>query len=150
MRLLPGVLLLPLLAFPALAQEAPVQAVGAQEASAPHGGRKTWEQHFTQADLAHDGHLTREEAKGGYALVAKHFDEIDVDRKGYVTPNDIKAWRLARKAAHRLAGPAEDRRKPRHAFKPRDQAARPVSSGQRAALPDDPRVIAMPDVQSPG
>ena len=30
----------------------------------------TWEQHFAQANLARDGHLTLAEAKGGYADVA--------------------------------------------------------------------------------
>jgi hypothetical protein len=68
-----------------------------QVANSP--ARATWEQHFTQADLAHDGHLTLEEAKGGFPLVAKHFDDIDVDHEGYVTTNDIRAWRVMRKAA---------------------------------------------------
>jgi len=94
MRRLSGLLLLPILVVPALAQEAPK--------AAQHGSRVTLEQHFTQANLAHDGHLTREEAKGGYPIVAKHFDDIDVDHKGYVTENDIRAWQVMRRAAHRL------------------------------------------------
>jgi hypothetical protein len=94
MRAVLGLLVLPWLVWPALAQDAPA--------------RRSWEQHFTQADLAHDGHLTRAEAKGGYAAVAKHFDEIDLDHKGYVTTGDIKAWRIMRRAAHRRAKPPAD------------------------------------------
>jgi hypothetical protein len=74
-----------------------------------HPTRQTWEQHFAQANTAHDGHLTLEEAKGGFGLVAKHFDDIDVDHKGYVTENDIRAWRAMRKAAHRLTQPPAER-----------------------------------------
>ena len=96
-RILP-LLIIPLLIGPALAEE-PAKTDG-------HPARMTWEQHFTQADLAHDGHLTLEEAKGGFPLVAKHFDDIDVDHKGYVTTNDIRAWRVMRKAARRLGTPA--------------------------------------------
>jgi hypothetical protein len=111
MRPVLALLLLPPLACPVFAQEAPP----------PQPARQTWEQHFTQADLAHDGRLTREEAKGGYALVAKHFDEIDVDHKGYVTADDIRAWRVIRKTTRRQARPAADSPKPQHALRPRHQ-----------------------------
>jgi hypothetical protein len=72
---------------------------------AGHAPRLTWEQHFTQANLAHDGHLTLPEAKGGYPLVAKHFDDIDTDHKGYVTENDIRAWQTMRQAVRYLMQP---------------------------------------------
>jgi hypothetical protein len=81
-----------------------------------HHVRLTWEQHFTQANLAHDGHLTLEEAKGGYALVAMHFEEIDADHKGYVTENDVRAWQAMRRAAHRPTKPPEEPLRPRAAF----------------------------------
>jgi hypothetical protein len=77
--------------------------------------RQTWQQHFQAADLAHDGHLTLEEAKGGYPDAAKHFDDIDVDHKGYLTENDLRAWQVMRKAAHRLSKPPEDKLRPRSA-----------------------------------
>ncbi len=98
MRYLSGLLLLPILVVPALAEDVPKQA-----AQSP---RVPWEQHFTRANLAHDGHLTLQEAKGGYPLVAKHFDDIDTDRKGYVTENDIGAWQIVRRAARRLTQPS--------------------------------------------
>jgi hypothetical protein len=90
------------LVIPALAREPP-----RADPSAPHRPRQTWEQHFDQANLAHDGHLTAAQANGGYAVIARHFEEVDADHKGYVTEADIKAWRLTHKAVrrtpHRLA-----------------------------------------------
>jgi ligand-binding sensor domain-containing protein len=111
MRRLLGLLILPVLALPALAENPPES-----EASASHPARQTWQQHFARANAAHDGHLTSEQAKGGFAAVAKHFDDIDVDHKGYVTENDVRAWRLMRKAAHRLTKPQEDKLPPHAAF----------------------------------
>jgi len=105
-----------------------------------HPARMTWEQHFTRANLAHDGHLTLEEAKSGYALVAKHFDDIDADHKGYVTENDIRAWRVMRKAGHRLTQPPEDPLKPRHAMQLGPVERRPVSASatETVTVPPDP------------
>jgi hypothetical protein len=104
MRPFLGFLLLSALSLPAFAKDAP-KADGPSQ----HQARMTWEQHFAQANVAHDGHLTLEEAKGGYALVAKHFDEIDADHKGYVTEDNIRAWQVKRKAAHRVTKPAGDK-----------------------------------------
>ncbi len=109
---LPLLVSLPVLDPPARAADAPAT----DPAAATHSVRQTWEHRFAGANLAHDGHLTRAEAKGGYATIARHFDDIDVDRKGYVTENDIRAWRVMRKAAHRLGKPsADDTSRPRSA-----------------------------------
>lgn len=81
-----------------------------------HHSRQTWEQHFVQANAAHDGHLTPEEAKDGFPLAAKHFENIDADHKGYITQNDLRAWRIMKKAAHRLAHPPDDKLKPHNAM----------------------------------
>lgn len=105
MRPLFGLLLLATLSLPAFAADPPRADPPAQ-----HHTRMTWEQRFTQANLAHDGHLTLEEAKGGYADVARHFDDIDVAHKGYVTEDDIRAWREKRRTAHRTAKPAAGKR----------------------------------------
>jgi hypothetical protein len=80
-----------------------------------HPARQTLQQHFTSANQSHDGHLTAEEAKGGYADVSKHFDDIDVEHKGYVTENDIRAWEIMRKAGRRLMKAPEDKLRPRSA-----------------------------------
>jgi hypothetical protein len=130
MRFLFSLLLLPVLALPAWAGDAPK--------SDAHGARMTWEHRFEQANLAHDGHLTLEEAKGGYAVVAKHFEDIDADHKGYVTENDIKAWRVMRKAAHRLAKPEEDRLKPSNAMQVRPIDRKPVAASAAWIMPVAP------------
>jgi hypothetical protein len=123
MRLLLSLLLLPVLFGPAPADEAPpvpqVPAAPAPLASEPpkaHHSRLTWQQHFAQANLAHDGHLTRDEATAGFPMIAKHFDDIDADHKGYVTENDIQSWRKMRSAARRLSRRPADKLKPVHAF----------------------------------
>jgi hypothetical protein len=101
-----------------------------------HHARLSWEQHFTQANLAHDGHLTLEEAKGGYALVAKHFEDIDADHKGYVTENDVRAWQVLRRTAHRLTKPPEAQLRPRPAFQSGCPDLRTVSaSGSQTVTP---------------
>ncbi len=108
MRLVFSLLLLPLMFGHALADEAP---------KAPaHRTRQTWQEHFAQANATHDGHLTMAEAKDGFALIARHFDDIDVDHKGYVTENDVRAWRVMRRAAHRLTRRPVDKLRPLHAF----------------------------------
>jgi Ca2+-binding EF-hand superfamily protein len=51
---------------------------------------------FRAADVNHDGKLTLEEAKAGMPRVAKVFDKIDVEKKGYITLEQLEAF-----AAHR-------------------------------------------------
>ena len=89
-RLLP-LLILPLLALSAQAQTAPPSTAH------PH---MTWEQRFQQANTTHDGHLTMEQARAGYRAVASHFAAIDQGKKGYVTEDDIRAYRKAQHALH--------------------------------------------------
>jgi hypothetical protein len=95
MRMFHALLLLPLLAAPAFAQSAATSA-------AAHHGRRTAAEHFADANVTHDGHLTLDQANTGYKSLAKSFTQIDVDHHGYITMDDIKAWRAAKKAA-RLA-----------------------------------------------
>lgn len=56
------------------------------------------ESRFQQADVNHDGKLTRDEAQNGMPRVAQRFAEIDTDGKGYVTLDQIKAF-MAKAAA---------------------------------------------------
>ena len=89
---------------PAMAQDAPAKKP-----------RLTWEAHFAQANTAHDGHLTLEEAKSGFKTVARHYRDIDIDGKGYVTENDVRAWRAMPKPARHAKEP-DDLLRPRPAF----------------------------------
>ncbi|CAG2159609.1 EF-hand domain-containing protein [Cupriavidus numazuensis] len=47
---------------------------------------------FASANTTHDGKLTREQAAAGMPMVAKHFDEIDAQRNGYITLPQIEAF----------------------------------------------------------
>jgi hypothetical protein len=120
--LLPGLALLPLTNHSALAQVAPID-----EAPAAHV-HLTWEQHFAQANTAHDGHLTLDEAKAGYPTVARKFRAIDVDGKGFVTENDMRAWHAAQKVPHAPAKESENTLRPRNAFHLSRPSVKPLNT----------------------
>jgi Ca2+-binding EF-hand superfamily protein len=50
------------------------------------------EEKFKAADVNHDGKLTLEEAKSGMPRVAKAFDKIDVEKRGYITLEQLQAF----------------------------------------------------------
>ncbi len=114
MRLFSALLLLTSLCAPAFAQsDAP--------AAAEHHGRRSAQQHFTDANTSHDGHLTMQQASEGYKSIAKSFSQIDTAHHGYVTMDDIKAWKAAKKAErqaakHAAADAAEGIVRPGQAF----------------------------------
>ena len=88
----------------------------ATPADHPRHGHQQRLDRFARANLSHNGHLTLEEAESGYKTVARHFHDIDVDNKGYVTENDIRAWRALQKANHAHRGKCDDPLHPRPAF----------------------------------
>lgn len=100
MRLFHALLLLPLFCAPALAQSAAPPA--ATSPAAEHHGRRSAAEHFSDANTTRDGRLTLDQAASGYKSIAKSFNQIDVNRHGYVTFDDVKAWKAAKKTA-RLA-----------------------------------------------
>ncbi len=51
---------------------------------------------FANANTTRDGKLTREQAQAGMPMVAKHFEEIDTHRVGYVTLPQIEAFMAQR------------------------------------------------------
>jgi hypothetical protein len=154
MRLLPVLLALPLLALQAHAQPAPSKqaspapGVAAQAAPVPPGPapgtvapatpehhRTTWQQRFAQANLAHDGHLTSQEASGGYPSVARHFKEIDADKKGYVTEEDIANWhKLQRTMHHSNQHRTDNGLQPRPAIQRGATAPRPMNTSTNGKL----------------
>ncbi len=122
MRRFLAFLILLAMASPALAQGAPAQPDASAKQDAPakpdapaKRPRLTWEARFAQANTAHDGHLTLEEAKAGFKTVARHYRDIDMDGKGYVTENDVRAWRAMPKPARHAKEP-DDPLRPRPAF----------------------------------
>jgi hypothetical protein len=99
----------------------------------------TTKQRFETANTTGDGRLTLDQAKAGYPSIARHFQEIDADRKGFVTLDDIKAWRKAAREARRQARQsADDPLRPRNAYQrnfsdPRPTTTTPVIGPQRQA-----------------
>ena len=80
----------------------PVWAQGAPPSDAhtrvhnPHRFRER----FDAANTTHDGRLTLAQAEAGrMRMVARNFDAIDSDHKGYVTLGDVRTFNRARRAA---------------------------------------------------
>jgi hypothetical protein len=120
--------------LPATAQDQPKD----DHPAAQHA-RLTWEEHFTQANKAQDGHLTLDEAKSGYPTISRHFHAIDIDGKGFVTENDIRAWKALQKATRAQPHEAADALRPRNAFQLQLSAQRPLNTDtkQTVAVPSD-------------
>jgi hypothetical protein len=93
------------LAQPAAPQSAPATAT-APPAAKPHDHKTRLEQRFAAANTTHDGRLTREQAAAGMPKIAKHFDAIDTAHKGYVTLDEIRAYRRAMRKQHAMQGGA--------------------------------------------
>ena len=105
MRLLTIGLAAALLAGPAMAQTAaPAPATAAPGAAAPAttakpkaaSAREKFEARFDAANTTHDGKLTLEQAKAGkMGALVKQFAAIDATKKGYVTKDEVEAYRKA-------------------------------------------------------
>lgn|SRR5579872_3843653 len=61
-------------------------------------------QRFDAANVTHDGRLTRQQAQAAMPRVARNFDAIDVDRKGYVTLQEIQTFNHREQAAGSTTG----------------------------------------------
>lgn len=124
MRLFHALLLIPLFTAPAFAETAAPPAAGSH-------ARRGAEQHFADANTSHDGRLTLDQAKLGFKSIARSFAQIDVNRRGYVTLDDIRAWKAAKKAARQAA---------KQGGVPPAAAAAP-RQGPRAAAPSEDRMV---------
>ena len=58
---------------------------------------------FRRADADGNGMLSRVEAERGAPLLAKRFDAIDANRDGQISPEEIRAFRRARRGSARGA-----------------------------------------------
>jgi hypothetical protein len=78
------------------------------QAEAPPGPRAgSLTQRFAMANVTHDGRLTREQAEAaGWQMVVRNFPAIDVDQKGFVTLDEIRAWTMERQI-HNGGAPPE-------------------------------------------
>lgn len=63
------------------------------------GGHGHLAQRFAAANTSQDGRLTLQQAEAAnWRQVARHFAMIDAQHKGFVTMQDIRAWRAQRRA----------------------------------------------------
>ncbi len=69
---------------------------------------KSLHDRFTEANTTHDGHLTLEQAKTGMKSVARRFDAIDKDHRGYVTEDDIRAYLQVASSSSRVCRDAKE------------------------------------------
>ncbi len=76
---------------------------GPRASAQPNGGGGGLVQRFATANVTHDGRLTRQQAQGGMPMVARNFDSIDIEHKGYVTLPEIRAFAAERRAAGKSA-----------------------------------------------
>jgi hypothetical protein len=77
-----------------------------------HWALRRFHKKFDAANTTHDGHLTLAQAqKAGMKPIVKNFAAIDTQHRGYVTFNDVVAWRLDTMAAHMEKRAAELRAK---------------------------------------
>jgi hypothetical protein len=72
----------------ALLASASMTALAIDEAQAARM-RSQIEKRFADADVNHDGKLTREEAAARMPRVAQAFDQIDAGKLGYVTKDQV-------------------------------------------------------------
>lgn len=77
---------------------------GRPGAAAYPSGNGNLAQRFATANVTHDGRLTRQQAATAMPMVARNFDEIDVEHKGYVTLPEIRAFAAERRAGQTANG----------------------------------------------
>lgn len=71
----------------------------------PQRPRRRFIDDFWAANTPHDGHLTLQQARAAagtvpyMSAVVRHFAQIDVQHKGYITLQDIRAYVQRRRAA---------------------------------------------------
>lgn len=131
-----------MVASPAMANDPPPkQEVTSTAATTPAPTREklTLKQRFERANTTHDGRLTLEQARLGYKSVAGAFDKIDATGKGFVTIEDIRAWRKAQQVARKAARTAlNDPLRPRHALQrtPAEESRQAMTTPARGPARD--------------
>jgi len=67
--------------------------------AAPRAGVQRFIERFQEANTTGDGHLTLEQAQAArMPMIVRNFAAIDAQHKGYVTLQDIRAWRQEMRA----------------------------------------------------
>ena len=67
-------------------------APGSMSPGMSHRRHMSLDERFKTATTTNDGHLTLPQAQAGMPMVAKHFADIDKDKKGYVTVEQVHEY----------------------------------------------------------
>jgi hypothetical protein len=107
---------------------APLQPSPAQDA-AP--GTHPFLDRFNAANTSHDGRLTLQQAQAAHMLwVARNFSALDAQQKGYITVQDIQAYRQQLRATSSGPAPSQDAAPGTHPFLDRFNAANTSHDGR--------------------
>ena len=78
---------------------------GAQDADRLKAMIDRAKERFTAADADHDGMLTKAEAEKGMPFVAKHFDEIDTQKTGKISLDQVTKFMQDQRAKELASKP---------------------------------------------
>jgi Ca2+-binding EF-hand superfamily protein len=129
--ILAGLLAGGLAATPVAAQVSsppPLQPSPSQDAAR---GTHPFLDRFNAANTSHDGRLTLQQAQAAHMpWVAHNFAAIDAEQKGYITVQDIRAYRQQLRAASSGPAPSQDAAPGTHPFLNRFNAANTSRDGR--------------------
>ena len=79
----------------------PVRTLAVVATVLASGSAGAQDSRFARADTDRNGALSRAEVDRGLPGIAPHFDEIDRNRDGSLTPEELRAWSADRKGEQR-------------------------------------------------
>jgi Ca2+-binding EF-hand superfamily protein len=85
--------------------------------AAPKGERSS---QFKKADADGNGTLSRAEVEKSMPRLADKFDEIDANKDGQISRDEMKAWKKAHKHAHKAGNKADRQARAAERFKHAD------------------------------
>jgi Ca2+-binding EF-hand superfamily protein len=95
----------------------PALGLAADDATAPKGVRGS---HFSRADADGSGTLSRAEVEKSMPRLAEKFDQIDTNKDGQLSRDEMKAWKKTHKHVHKKGNKAERQARAAERFKHAD------------------------------
>jgi Ca2+-binding EF-hand superfamily protein len=95
----------------------PALGFAADNTTAPKGERGS---HFKKADADGNGTLSRAEVEKSMPRLAEKFDQIDTNKDGQLSRDEMKAWKKTHKHAHKKGNKADRQAKAAERFKHAD------------------------------
>ena len=95
----------------------PALGFAADNTTAPKGERGS---HFKKADTDGNGTLSRAEVEKSMPRLAEKFDQIDTNKDGQLSRDEMKAWKKTHKHAHKKGNKADRQAKAAERFKHAD------------------------------